>query len=181
MTVVTLDIRGDATSVEFMLERVNTALSSEALVEFMTLQVAPFLGERARERFKNEGDDAVGKWAPLSYATQRIRAAGAQQGFWQVGPSHPINRRTGELEDYIASGNGYTVPVAAGDVTMTYPDPTDHGFNMSTELKEKVSTAQKGKTYPSTVPRPVLGLSERDMAYVLERLATHVVGSGVRL
>lgn len=178
MSEVTIEIRGDASGVEFMLERVNTALSAVALVEFMTEQVAPFLGVRAKERFKNEGDDAVGKWAPLGYMSQRIRSFGRQAGFWTVGDSHPINRRDGELEEYITSGIGYTIPTGAGDVTMAYPDPTDPGFNMSTELKDKISTAQRGRTSPSTVPRPVLGVSERDMVYVLERLALHITGVG---
>jgi hypothetical protein len=39
------------------------------------------------------------------------------------------------------------------------------------ELAEKVKTAQQGKDNPRTVPRPVLGMNEVDLAFVLEGLS----------
>lgn len=164
-------------SVEDMLARLDTALSAEALAEFLTVKVAPFLGARAKERFRTEGDDASGKWAPLMPATQAIRASGAQTYGWAIGPDHPINRRTGELEDYITSGNGKTIPWSSG-ASLVYPDPA----NAQGELVDKVATAQKGRVSPRTVARKVLAVNETDLDFVLRRLQEHiVVGAGGRL
>lgn len=167
----------DTAGVEEMLARLDTALSAEALAEFLTVKIAPFLGARAKERFHSEGDDASGKWAPLMPATQSIRAFGAQTYGWAIGPDHPINRRTGQLEDYITSGNGKTIPWASG-ASLVYPDPA----NAQGELKDKLTTAQKGRVSPKTVPRKVLAVNETDLDYVLRRLSEHiVVGVGGRL
>lgn len=174
MTDVSLEISGDASSVEFFLDRINTALNPVALVEFLTGQVVPWLNARGAERFRGEGDDVVGKWQPLQMSTQLERIRGKQQGLWDIGPDHPINVRTHELEDYITHSLGYTLPSSLG-ATLTYPDPKD----ANASIKEKMKTAQQGRTSPSTVPRPVLGINERDLAYVLQRLATHVMGKEV--
>lgn len=172
MTEVTVEVRVDARSVEAMMERVNTALSSAALVEFLTGEVVPWLNERGKSRFASEGDEVSGKWAPLQFTTQRIRMEGAQRGQWDVGPDHPINVRTHELEDYITGTIGYTVPTTLG-ATLTFPDPK----KLTPELKKKMEAAQRGLSDPKTPARPVLGLGEADLAWVLERLAVHVTGN----
>lgn len=160
----------NASDVEALLTRVSSALSPVALAEFLTADVAPFLGARAQERFKSEGDAASGKWQPLTAHTQAIRAWGAQTQGWAIGPDHPINKRTGELEDYITSGNGKTIPWGTG-TSLLYPDPS----RASGEIPQKVQTAQKGRTNPRTPPRPVLAVNEIDLAFVLRKLFDHIV------
>lgn len=172
MTEMTLDIKTDASNVEWMLERVNTALHPVALVEFLTGEVVPFLNERGKARFASEGDDISGTWQPLAPATQNIRAFGAAQGLWNIAPDHPINVRSHELENYITGTIGYTVPGTEGAI-LTFPDP----HAITPELEAKMETAQRGRSNPRTPPRPVLGVNERDMTWVLERLAMHVLGA----
>lgn len=168
-------VKVDTANTEELLTRVNTALSSEALAEFLLGEVSPFLNARARDRFKHEGDAAVGgTWKPLTAHTQAIRAWGIQNMGWAIGPDHPINKRTGELEDYVAGGNGTTIPWGEG-ASLLYPDPA----RATGELKAKMQTAQKGRTDPRTPPRPVLAVDETDLAFVLRRLLEHiVVGAG---
>ncbi len=150
---------GDTTGVQAMLAHLETKLAPPNMGAFLMTRVDPFLQTRAGQRFQDEGDDVVGAWAPLKPATEGIRAA---QGY---GPSHPINRRQGELEDYIVnSGGGVTIHPAGA--TLTFP-----GTPASGELADKVRTAQVGRDIPRTVPRPVLGVNERDLAAVLTMMA----------
>lgn len=150
----------EAESVIAVLRSLDSALSPEGMAAFLGLEVAPYLAERAKRRFADEGDDASGKWAPLLPATQAIRAASPE---WPVGPDHPINRRTGELEDWVTGGSFAAMPHALG-ATLRYP-----GTPPSGELARKVETAQRGRN--RTVPRPVLSVSEADLVFVVTRLA----------
>lgn len=156
------EIVGSRAQVEHMLMRLDTALSPWGIMAFMNSFVSPWLQERAESRFANEGDDAVGSWAPLKESTQEIRES---HGF---GASHPINRRTGELEAYIM-GDSLVQPIAGG-VTLKMPGKPSG----KASVREKMRTAQKGRTNPPTVPRPVLGMNETDLSHILTGLAFHV-------
>lgn len=157
---IDIAIVGDAAGVQAMLMHLEQKLLPPNLGVFLTAQVEPFLRTRAGARFASEGDDVVGKWKPLSVQTQQIRAS---QGY---GAEHPINRRTGELEDYIANSRGSVVIHPAGS-TLIYP-----GTPASGQLLDKVETAQQGDT--RTFPRPVLGMNERDLAAVLTMMALEI-------
>lgn len=153
---------GDATGVVAMLAHLEQKLLPTNIAVFLQTRIDPFLRARASERFQNEGDDVVGQWAPLLPATQAMRSA---QGY---GSDHPINRRTGEMEDYIVnSGGGVTIHPAGA--TLTFPGTPAGG-----QLADKVRTAQAGSANPVTVPRPVLGMNERDLAAVLTALALDI-------
>lgn len=145
-----------------MLDHLETKLNPVGMATFLGQVIDPYLHSRAEGRFLSEGDDAVGKWVPLSHATQAIRA---QQGY---GSAHPINHRTGELEDYITGTPGAAHPHALG-ATLTFPGNPPKG-----ELKTKVETAQRGKTSPQTPPRPVLAVNEKDLAFTLGALAAYI-------
>lgn len=166
---VAISIIGDDAGVQAMLHAVDTALNPVAIAGFLGGTVDPFLRGRARERFASEGDDAVGKWAPLRESTQDIRA---QLGY---GPAHPINVRTGELEDYITGGPN-RLTVAPWGAALNFPNGNTAG-----DLLSKVEIAQVGGGERNVVPRPVLGLSEVDLAFVLSALASHVETAGVGL
>ena len=164
---IEFDIVGNERGVQQMLQTIDSALSPVGLAQFLHGVVGPWVKQRAADRFKTEGDDAVGKWAPLQETTVKIREAA---GF---GGPHPINKRTGELEAYITGGQ-VGVQVAPGLGVMTFPqDPPK-----TIALKTKVETAQRGRSNPSTGPRPVLGLGERDLAQVMTMLAFHVQALG---
>ncbi|MEU4066665.1 hypothetical protein AB0F25_30505 [Streptomyces wedmorensis] len=152
----------DSDNVEQMLARTTLALSTVGMIGFLSGVVGPWLKERAEDRFAAEGDDVSNKWVPLEGYTQQVRAAGG------YGAAHPINRRTGELENYITQ-NGSDVMSAAGFSQLTFP-----GSAPTAREATKVMTAQMGATYPATPARPVLGVNEVDLAFVLAALATHV-------
>lgn len=134
------------------------------LEKFMRDDLVQYIQNRAQGRFANEGDDAVGQWAPLKPATEVRRAS---KGF---SPAHPINVRTGDLRSYITNDSG-TVSGGADEWTLTWPDPPPSG-----ELQEKTETAQRGKAYPSTVARPVIGLGASDISRITDDLGRFIQG-----
>lgn len=153
--------------VDRLLRNLNDALGVVGIYHFLDKSVGPWLQRRAKERFANEGDDVVGKWQPLEDITNQMRVA---DGF---PAEHPINRRTGELEAYI-TGSGWDVMSTPPLAQLTFPGgPEPVGV-----LGEKVSTAQKGASNPATVARPVVGLNEADLAFVLGAMATYISIAG---
>lgn len=162
MSVGFLDIEmgGDFKQVNRIIDYLATVLSPIGMAAFMATSVGPWLRSRAQDRFFEEGDSASGKWAPLAQATAEIR------GRLGVGDTNPINRRTGALEQYITQSNWIINATPLG-VTLQYPSnpPSDQA------TQEKIRTAQEGRVNPPTVARPVLGMDEADLAYVLTSLA----------
>jgi hypothetical protein len=154
-----LELVGDAVEVERMLVYLDSIFSGPGVVAFLAGNVGPYLRDRARDRFFQEGDSASGAWAPLSPASQEVRSR------LQVGADHPINRRTGELEEYITQSQ-WTVSMNALGATLSYPDEPPKTLS----LKEKMRRAQEGSDHPPTVARPVLGVDEVDLAYVVSIL-----------
>lgn len=163
---VNVIVVGDTAGVQAMLVRLDDAISPVGLGLWMTAFVDPYLRARSAERFSQEGDDVSGKWLPLSAGTQAIRA---QQGY---PPSHPINRRSGRLEDYIVGTRSSVISHTAGS-KLVYPGTAPQG-----ETADKVRVAQQGFSAGGmyTPPRPVLGMNERDLAAILLGLANHVGG-----
>lgn len=166
MTTVIVDIQ--AKSVEDVMLLLGRKLASPALGGWMREGVEPILQKRATDRFGREGDDASGRWAQLSDATVEIRAG---LGF---GGAHPINLRTGELENLITQGNG-TIEAGEDSVTLTYPG----NDQVNGELEDKIRHAQlggisdAGNTYPA---RPVLAVSSTDLGQVEISLIEYIFG-----
>lgn len=152
---------------EKSLENLSRLLGPAGLATFMQVAVGPWLQKRAKERFSNEGDDASGAWAPLAPATVAIRESQQYPG------EHPINRRTGELENWVTGGGGWAaIPHALG-ATLHYPARVPSG-----ELGNKVKVAQTGGMAPrarnTTPPRPVLAVDTTDLLAVMTALAVEV-------
>lgn len=143
----------DDHDVEKMLDDVIRFLSPNGAMAFLQGVIGPYLSKRAGDRFKDEGDDVVGKWQELHPATVAIREAGN----WPVGGDHPINRRSGELENWVVQGGWAAYPTALG-ASMQYPKNRPTG-----ELKHKVTVAQSGEG--RTPARPVLGVNEADLMF----------------
>lgn len=165
MLNLTLRVTGD---VERKLAMLDTALSPVGLAAWLGVTVTPYLRQRIAARFAAEGDDVSGGWLPLAEATREIRSAA---GFGAAGP---INRRTGELENYLTSTPDLLTIDGLG-ATLTYP-----GRGASGELADKMRTAQEGGAYKGGVKgsnapaRPVLGMNERDTIFALEALAVYI-------
>lgn len=141
------------------LDKLFALLSPGGMMFFLGSTMGPYLAKRAGERFRDEGDDASGPWAPLKEATIAIREA---QGFG----AGPINRRTGELERWVVGSGWNAYPTGFG-ASMQFPKSRPGG-----ELGRKVETAQKGrKIPPKTVARPVLAVGETDLIFFQSALA----------
>ena len=159
MIRVSIDYR-DLALIRHAVYQAETRTSDHFIAWWLSVQAHEYLQQRIDARFANEGDDAVGKWAQLRSTTAGIRK---RQGF---GPYHPINKRTGQLHEWVRST--YTL-TKQGSGQLNIPGPT-----RSNVLKEKLAMAQvggnvsraKGSNFvgPSTPapPRPVLGLSKVD-------------------
>jgi hypothetical protein len=148
----------DHGAVDAMMRTLQYNMSNVGLSVFLEDVADPFVRRRVAERFTGEGDDAVGSWAPLSPATQTIRAS---KGF---PPAHPINQRTHAMRDWLVHNDG-EVRFNAAYVSLLYPGPTTSGT-----MDEKIRTAQMGKGNPRTPPRPVLGLNETDNLFIQAEL-----------
>lgn len=165
MTTLTFEV--NSRQVDRLLLSLDTALSPTAMAGFLGGTIDPYIRQRAQQRFEGEGDDVVGKWEPLAVSTQQIRA---DLGY---GPAHPINKRTGDLEAYILD-EPHRLEVSSMGATLVSP-----GAPPKTDLlRAKVRTAQIGspgnKGQSPTPPRPVMGMNERDLAFVMSALAFYV-------
>lgn len=165
MNDIRVVIEGDFVGVNAMVDDLVEKLSPAGMAMYLTQIMDPFLRERARERFVNEGDNAVGPWLPLKESTERIRES---QGF---GAYTPINKRTGALEAYILDTPGSFASEGLAS-TLTFPGRPPTGPYLET----KVLTAQEGKARPRTPRRPVLGVGATDMAFFQTSLAIYIAG-----
>lgn len=142
------------------------ATGSASLAMFLETVMEEWFEMRAARRFATEGDSASGKWEELLFPeTHDIREA---KGFPRA---HPINRRTGELQDWVLTAGGTVSPFGSGDgAILTWPDlPT------SDELRTKYDTAQRGKPNPYTPPRPVVAMDMVDLERALDALEKWIV------
>lgn len=173
---VSIDFIGDDKGVQQLLRRMEVGFSTLGMAAFLGTTVGPWLQQRAKDRFQNQGDDVVGHWKTLELSTQDIR----RNGPWNVGPAHPINVRTHEMENYVTGSAGDAIPV--GPIAqLTFPDRNRGG---SKELQKKMKTAQKGakqKGFKNTPARPVIGLGVQDLTFTMAMLHLYAdrVGKGV--
>lgn len=132
-------------------------LDTRMLASFLFTTMVPHLQHKFKEGFASESDPSGRAWAPLADATIRIRE---DAGWVPI----KINKRTGDLENYITNSPGTIIP--SGDsAILKYP--SERGVPAG-ELGRKVRGAQKGEG--KAPPRPVLGLDETDLAFLLASL-----------
>lgn len=136
-------------------------ISPSGLEAFLMSQADPWIRLRTHQRFENEGDDATGKWAPLKSATINIR-----QGLG-YGGAHPINVRTGTMEEFLTTHRSVVWEESDG-ATLQYPGTVPGG-----ELGEKIKRAQAGDA--RTKARPVIGMSPTDTAAIMTRLERYIL------
>ena len=153
-------------STHALLAALEAKLDSRVLGVFLQSTMVPHLQRKFKEGFASETDPSGAGWAPLSAATVKIRE---DQGY---GGAHPINRRTGELENYITQSPGQLIP-SMDQAVLKYP--SERGVP-SGSLGKKVRGAQKGEG--KAPPRPVLGLDEQDLAFMLASLFGYFEGPG---
>ena len=165
--VIGLQIIGDDRGVTALLSNLERALEPPSIASFLGSRVDPILRKRAKDRFRMEGDDVSGGWVPLASSTQAIRAS---QGY---GPAHPINKRTGQLEDYIT---GYRPDISIDPglgASINFPGGSPQG-----DLADKLKVAQSGALFPRTPARRVLGVNEKDLELIMIALSRHIAQGG---
>lgn len=165
-TYVIADVQVDPISAVGLIQGIHDRLSGPQLEKFLNDQIDEWVRDRISRRFAGEGDDVTGAWAPLLPATESIRAS---RGF---PPAHPINQRTHMLRDWLV-GTAGDVKVTGTGATYEHPGPT------SGVMEQKLQTAQAGKGFPRTVPRPVLGLNEVDDLYIQFELTKFLLSGAI--
>lgn len=165
---VNIFMQAEDKTLRAMMTRLETSLAPAGIGAWLGGAVSPYLAKRAKNRFQSEGDDVTGKWEPLSGPTQHIRES---QGY---GAAHPINHRTGRLEQYI-TGSPNRISIHSLGATLTFPGKAPVG-----EMHTKVKTAQRGKLDPRTPPRPVLGVNETDLLAVMTSLSLYISQGQIR-
>jgi len=168
VSILDIQIVGDSAGVERLLKHLHSSMSAESMTHFLNTKIGPYLQERAKARFRGEGDDVVGQWAPLSEATMSFRRSGRERQLWSVGDAHPINVRTHELERYITGGFDPAYPTTMG-ASLLFPHRAGRGGK---KIRDKINQAQQGSS--KGPKRPVLGVNERDATFVLVELAFHI-------
>jgi hypothetical protein len=165
--MIDIELIGNTEQVERMLVFLESRLTISSLMRFLEVRIKPYLKERVDRRFRNEGDDVTGSWAPLSQATRNIRQWGNPQ-LWDVGPDHPINQRTHEMYEYLTQGTWQVVSSGATGALLSSPREKQN----KREMRNKLRRAQQGDS--RTPARPVLGLNEADLTFFLAQLAFHI-------
>lgn len=157
-----IDITVDAAQTQRIFTGLARNLLNQNIEDWLRDEIDPYIRGRIERRFANQGDDVVGAWLPLAPATERIRAA---KGF---PPSYPINERTHYMRDWLVGYEG-DVTATAVDVTLTHPAQAAAPLT-----QQKIATAQGGKSYPQTPPRPVIGVNRVDNDFIHNALIQHL-------
>lgn len=157
-----VEIDADTTEAAAVILQLQTRLSPAGLATFLQGIVDPFIRNRIQGRFTSEGDDVSGAWHPLEQATQQIRAA------YGYPPDHPINVRTGEMQDFLVNTQSDVVMTGIGAELMHPP------LTASAALSQKIATAQGGRASPSTPARPVIGVNENDVLFITSELVVYI-------
>jgi hypothetical protein len=150
-----------------MLKGMLASLTPASMGVYLSTVVHPRLARRARERFRSEGDEAVGgKWAPLSEATLEIKE---HLGYGRK----KINERTGHLRDSIVESKPVLGHNGFGE-TLDFPGNWDRPDLFLRNMQ--AAGMLKGPA------RPVVGSDyENDVAHMLTTLQAWVVtGKGAR-
>lgn len=163
-SIFTVDI--DEQDVNMVFMALAFAIDGPGLHKWLSTDASQFFADDIESRFYEEGDVKSGFWKELSDTTIDIRRS---YGFGDG----PINSRTGELEDFLVDHREYDT--APGFASMDVP-----GTPGSATLRTKLATAQQGSDnnplgYGPTPARPVLAVSEMDLATLLESLNMSII------
>lgn len=163
-------VRLESAEVLAALGAMDTAFGPVAMELFMRGTARPMLQQKMKSRFGGAGDGSVGgRWRPLSEASQRIRQAGIDAGYYPgITPSSPINIRTNEMYSFLTSADGDFFSTSFMS-TFMYP-----GRITNERVYNKIHTAQLGKD--STPRRPVLGIESSESIMIIEALGGFVRG-----
>lgn len=154
--VIDVDVDVDATSVLLMLSRANEGVSMAHIAQAFDDDgpVVEMLHRQVAERFADEGDNASGKWAPLSPATLDIKERLGYGG-------NPANVRTGRMREWLLNDGG-DLDMMGDGMFFTYPGDVPGG------MADRFETAQFGSAETGAPPRPVIAADGDDLMSIME-------------
>jgi len=161
--VVSISFVVEKSSVDAAIAMASAAVSPTSLAVFLATDAHETVIDRIDSRFKQEGDDASGPWAPLAYPTQVIRRS---LGY---GDMHPINVRTGAFLRWLQEGHP-AIGIGRAGADYTYPGTAPHDRLTA----DKFTTSQQGGPKASTPARPALAVNETDLGLITTRLENWV-------
>jgi hypothetical protein len=160
---VNMVFRSDDAAAMYLIMHLASRLSNAGLRLFLSGHVLPHLREEIEESFATETDPEDESWLSLAEATITIRES---KGYG----SGPINQRTGELKNFIMR-NSFLGEIG-GAFVLQIP-----GQNASGELGHKMQVAAGAD--PKFSARPILGLTENDLAFVVGSMNTWIIGGAI--
>lgn len=168
-TQVIFNVEVEDNPAQHLLDDVMLAVSTPSLMEFLQDDASDFFRNDIESRFVEEGDVKSGFWPPLSESTVRIRE---ELGYG----SEPINRRTDDMFEFLTGP--YQVFGGAGWAELQIPgNPPDPIMQRKLQTAASGSPPGNNPLFPNsaTPPRPVLAVSEMDLARLLEMLQIHII------
>lgn len=169
MAVVSYEV--STRRVQARIRAIENRIGTAGLSAFFMSVGTNYLQGRAGERFTQGGDDASGKWHPLSPHTVREKQEG---GF-----DTRINIRTGAMKSYIEDAPGYIIGGGAKGTSFGWPRAAP-----SKNLQDRIRLAQFGSAElgidrgnARDVPaRPVIAADAGDMM-ALAKLLDEYIGA----
>lgn len=159
--MIDVDVDVDATSVLLLLGRTDDAVSMSHVSGAFTSDgvVVEALQQQVRARFAGQGDDASGRWEPLSAATIDMRT---RMGYG----AGPINRRTGRMYEWLTNDAG-DLEVLGEGLFYTWPQ-------VPGGMAERFETAQQGSEETGAPARPVVAADGDDLMSIMEAVGNWV-------
>ncbi len=156
--------------VQAILDAIEYSTRSYSLQDWMEDDLSPLMADSIVERFATDGGGGLtGGWAPLQEATVRIKEA--------MGVQDPegINTRTNRLLQALTTD--HKVTSFPGGAQMQIPG------SMDADLREKLETAQRGRTQgpndliPGAVTpaRPIIMITEAERVMIMISLEAHIM------
>ncbi|AKL88187.1 hypothetical protein GMA3_10 [Gordonia phage GMA3] len=158
MAVAGIELEGE--HVNRVIADLNNRLGTVLMTATLTTVHGHFLNKTER-MFQDERDPYGNKWAPLAESTISFRES---LGY---GGAHPINVRTGGLRDSMTSAPPDILGHSDGVVTLAYPSRKMPAGNDGMKHRQAAGML-KGPA------RPVIGMDEKDVAFVLGTLRSNL-------
>lgn len=156
------------------LDQLADSLTPTVFSRFFEGEIENYFQMRMAQRFLRGGDDASGKWAPLSDETLRTKSDKSQ--------SVLINVASTEMREFLMSGT-FDARGNGGDVEFVYPRETpssevDLRINVAETGRQgkqsRNARGQFGKKRSSQPARPVLAVTTTDLEMITNSLYTSI-------
>lgn len=151
----------DSVRINRLINGLSAGMSGAGLTTLLSQEVQPYLHHRAWQRFMTQGDDASGRWAPLTETTQKFRRFYAKRDGLKIQPDFPINERTTQLRDYVTQS--FDILKTEQSARLAIPSTKTSGYGRF--ISRKLRHAQlggiglNGDRFPA---RPVAVISGKD-------------------